>query len=69
VQTDDGSVYYVAGLGAWDDRHAMRRVSVRGVLRERPPEVPSGDAEGEQSTGLADETLVLDEASWSLAGE
>lgn len=66
VETDDRAWYYVAGLDAWDDAHVMQRVSVTGVLRRREAQVPAEQSDEEQSTGLADETLALDDASWSL---
>jgi len=67
VQTDEGTWYYVGGLESWDDALVMQRVSVTGVLRLREADVPREQPEGEHSTGLADDTLVLDDASWSLA--
>ena len=68
VQTDDGAWYYVGGLEAWDDAHVMQRVAVTGVLRRRAAQIPAEQSDEEQSTGLADETLVLDDASWSPIG-
>lgn len=68
VETDDRAWYYVAGLDAWDDDHVMRRVTVTGVLRRRPAQIPAEQPDDEESTGLADETLVLDDPSWSPAG-
>ena len=68
VETDDRAWYYVGGLQAWDDAHVMQRVSVTGVLRRRGAQIPADQPDDEQSTGLADETLVLDDASWSPAG-
>jgi hypothetical protein len=38
------------------------------VLRRRSADIPAEQPEGEHSTGLADDTLVLDDPSWSLAG-
>jgi hypothetical protein len=67
VQTDEGSWYYVGGLDSWDDALVMQRVSVTGVLRLREAGIPDEEPEGEHSTGLADDTLVLDDPSWSLA--
>ena len=66
VQTDDGAWYYVGGLESWDDAHMMQRVSVTGVLRIRPAAIPGEEPAGEHTTGLADDTMVLDDASWSL---
>ena len=66
VETDDREWYYVLALGAWDDSHVMQRVRVTGVLRRRAAQIPAEQPDDEQSTGLADETLVLDDASWSL---
>ena len=68
VQTDDGTWYYVGGLEEWDDALMMQRVAVKGVLRLRSADIPAEQPEGEHSTGLADDTLVLDDPSWSLAG-
>jgi hypothetical protein len=67
LQADDGTWYYVGGLDSWDDALVMQRVSVTGVLRLRAADVPAEQPEGEHSTGLADDTLVLDEPSWSLS--
>jgi hypothetical protein len=66
IETDDGAWYYVAALDSWDDALVMQRMAVTGVLRLRGADLPS-EQEGEQSAGLGDDTLVLDDASWSLA--
>ena len=67
VEADDGRWYYISALEAWDAELAMQRVSVTGVLRLRPATVPRVPADEEQRTGLPGDTLVLDDASWSLA--
>jgi hypothetical protein len=65
VEADDGRMYYVGGLDAWDRELMMRRVSVTGTLRLRPPTVETRPPDEEQETGLPGETLVLDDATWS----
>lgn len=48
---------------------AASAVSLTGVLRLRAADVPAEQPEGEHSSGLADDTLMLDEPSWSLSSD
>jgi hypothetical protein len=63
VTFPDGTPVYVSGLGEWAGKFEGRRVEVRGVLRRRASQVPSG----QQSGGLG-ETYALDRARWTLRG-
>lgn len=66
VQTDDNKMYYVGGLDEWSDELVMKRVSVTGVLRVRQATVESLPPDAPQLTGLTSDTLVLDDATWTL---
>jgi hypothetical protein len=67
VTTDDRETFYVGGLDAWDPDLELKRVRVTGVLRLRPASVAERPPEEDQEHGLTDDTLVIDNASWSLA--
>ena len=66
VETADQKVYYIAGLDEWSDELVMKRVSVTGVLRVQPATVENRPPEAPQLSGLTSDTLVLDDATWTL---
>lgn len=67
VQGDDGKSYYLGGVPDWDTDMIGKRVSVSGRLRSRPAQVETLPPDQEQSHGLTDATLVIDDAQWSSA--
>ena len=67
VEGDDGRSYYLGGTSDWSTDVIGKRVVVTGTLRLRPPQVETLPPDQEQSHGLPDETLVIDEAQWRLA--
>lgn len=68
VQADDGRSYYLRGVGDWRTDMIGQRVVVTGTLRLRPAQVETLPPDQEQSHGLPDETLVIDDAQWRPAG-
>jgi hypothetical protein len=66
VTTDDGDMYYIAGLQRWDPDVELKRVTVSGLLRMRKGSVPELPPEEPQRHGLVDDTFVIENASWSL---
>lgn len=67
VEAEDGGSYYLDGVGDWSDDMIGKRVVVTGTLRLRPAQVETLPPEEEQSHGLPDETLVIDDAQWRPA--
>ena len=67
VQADDGRSYYLRGARDWSTDMIGKRVVVTGTLRLRPAQVKTLPPDQEQSHGLPDDTLVLDEAQWRPA--
>jgi hypothetical protein len=67
VQADDGTSYYLGGVGDWATDMIGKRVVVSGTLRLRPAQVETLPPDEEQSHGLPDETLVIDDAQWRPA--
>ena len=67
VEADDGRSYYLGGVGEWDTDMIGKRVVASGTLRLRSPQVQTLPPDQEQSHGLTDETLVLEDAQWTAA--
>jgi hypothetical protein len=67
VHADDGTSYYLGGARDWDMDMIGKRVVVTGTLRLRPAQVETLPPDEEQSHGLTDETLVIDDAQWRPA--
>lgn len=67
VDGDDGRSYYLGGVGSWSTDMIGQRVVVSGVLRLRPAPVQRRPPHQEQSHGLTDDTLVIDDPQWELA--
>lgn len=64
VHADDGREYYLLGVDEWSTDMIGQRVVVTGTLRLRAAQVETRPPEQEQSHGLTDETLVIDDAQW-----
>jgi hypothetical protein len=67
VQADDGRSYYLLGASDWSTDMIGKRVVVSGTLRLRPAQVKTLPPDQEQSHGLPDDTLVIDDAQWRPA--
>jgi hypothetical protein len=65
VDGDDGTSYYLLGVPDWSPEMFGKRVVVTGTLRLRPPQVETLPPDQEQSHGLPDATLVIDDAQWT----
>lgn len=67
VRGDDGRSYYLRGVEEWRRNMIGQRVVVTGTLRLRPAQVQTLPPDQEQSHGLPDETLVIEDAQWRPA--
>ena len=63
----DHEPYYLAAVESWDADIEGRRVTVTGVLRRRPAQVTPDEPPDEHSHGLAADTYVIDDSTWSPA--
>jgi hypothetical protein len=68
VQADDGKSYYLGGVQDWSTDMIAKPVIVTGTLRLRPAQVETLPPDQEQSHGLPDDTLVIEDAQWRPAG-
>jgi hypothetical protein len=67
VHADDGRQYYLGGVDEWSRDMIGQPVVVTGTLRRRAAQVETLPPDQEQSHGLTDETLVIDDAQWRPA--
>ena len=67
VQGEDGRSFYLGGVGDWSTDMIGQPVVVTGTLRLRRAQVETLPPDQEQSHGLPDDTLVIDDAQWRPA--
>jgi hypothetical protein len=69
VMLADNIPIYVDGLDEWDDALFKKRLHVSGTLRRRQLGAdPGPNAKGEYSHGKFGAELVIEDATWVVAG-
>jgi hypothetical protein len=67
LKSEDNTIYYIDGLGAWSPEMINRKVSVTGNLKvEKVSEKSLKNEQGEWSQGMSGEVKTILRAIWKL---